>query len=283
MSDTPFDPKSVAIRPAATVLLVRDDDVDRRLEVFMLQRTRNTAFAGGMFVFPGGRVDDIDDTQEYEELCDGMTDAQASGILGLHRGGLAFWIAAIRECFEEAGVLLARRRDSNEVIRFDDPVVALRFGEARHAIHSGDLSLAEFCRREDLVLITDAIHYFAHWVTPLGEVRRFDTRFFLARAPQAQEPLHDNKETVDSVWINPNRAIDLYNERKFKMIFPTIKNLELVGASNSADGAVEAARIVGRPPRIWPRVKIDDGGKVIEVRMPNDPGFHDLPTDEPND
>ena len=283
MSDASFDPKSVAIRPAATVLLVRDDDVDRRLEVFMLQRTRNTAFAGGMFVFPGGRVDDIDDTHEYEELCDGMTDAQASGILGLHRGGLAFWIAAIRECFEEAGVLLARRRDSNEVVRFDDPVIALRFGEARHAIHSGELSLAEFCRREDLLLTTDAIHYFAHWVTPLGEVRRFDTRFFLARAPQAQEPLHDNKETVDSVWINPNRAIELYNERKFKMIFPTIKNLELVGASDSADGAVEAARIVGRPPRIWPRVKVDEDGKVLEVRMPDDPGFHDLPTDEPND
>jgi 8-oxo-dGTP pyrophosphatase MutT (NUDIX family) len=281
MSGVDFDPAAVPIRPAATVLLVRDDDVDRRLEVFMLQRNRNTAFAGGMFVFPGGRVDDLDDIEDYEELCDGLTDAEASAILGINRGGLAFWVAAIRECFEEAGVLLARPRGSTEALRFDDPVVALRYTKARHQIHEGELSLAEFCRREDLLLITDAIHYFAHWVTPYGEVRRFDTRFFLARAPQAQEPLHDNHETVDSIWVNPGDALERYSQRKFKMIFPTIKNLELIASGDSADDAIKIARRSGRPPRIWPRVLTDENGKVTVIKMPGEPGFEDLPTDEP--
>ena len=281
MTHPDFDPASVPIKPAATVLLVRDDDVDRRLEVFMVQRTRNTAFAGGMFVFPGGRVDDLDDAADYEDLCDGLTDVEASEILGIERGGLAFWVAAIRECFEEAGVLLARRRDSNDVLRFDDPVDHLRFAEARRAIHAGELSLADFCTKEDLLLTTDAIHYFAHWVTPFGEVRRLDTRFFLARAPQAQEPLHDNHEIVDSVWINPAEAVARFHQRKFKMIFPTVKNLEIVAESDSADDAIESARRKGRPPRIWPRVRTDENHKVIDIKMPGDPGYEEMPTDEP--
>ena len=106
------DVEAVPLRPAATVMLIRDHPLDG-LEVFLLQRTLKAAFASGMYVFPGGRVDDVDDEHVLEGLCDGRTDEEASALLGLERGGLAYWVAAIRDSFEEAGVLLARRSSEN--------------------------------------------------------------------------------------------------------------------------------------------------------------------------
>ena len=104
---TDFDPLSVPVRPAATVMLVRDHST-HGLEVFMLQRTLQAVFAKGMYVFPGGRVDAVDNGHDLESVCDGLSDVEASALLGMPTGGLGFWVAAIRECFEEAGVLLAR-------------------------------------------------------------------------------------------------------------------------------------------------------------------------------
>ena len=101
---------SIPVHPAATVVLVRDA-VPAGVEVFMLRRTASAVFAAGMYVFPGGRVDDADGSATIEPCCTGLDDAGASARLGLERGGLAYWVAAVRECFEEAGVLLARRRD----------------------------------------------------------------------------------------------------------------------------------------------------------------------------
>jgi 8-oxo-dGTP pyrophosphatase MutT (NUDIX family) len=111
-------------------MLVRDGDDGA--EVFMLRRTLDAAFAGGMYVFPGGRVDDADHAEDLEPICDGLDDERASAVLGLRHGGLAYWVAAVRECFEEAGVLLARPVDRREPVRFDEPAVAERFEAARH-------------------------------------------------------------------------------------------------------------------------------------------------------
>jgi 8-oxo-dGTP pyrophosphatase MutT (NUDIX family) len=113
-SNEEFDPTTVPVKPAATVLLVRDADAGG-VEVFMLRRTFNAAFASGMFVFPGGKVDDVDGVDEIAELCDGLTDSHASALLGIASGGLAYWVACIRECFEEAGVLLARHESTGEL------------------------------------------------------------------------------------------------------------------------------------------------------------------------
>ena len=197
----------VPVKPAATVMLVRDDDATHDIEVFMLRRTLNAVFAGGMYVFPGGKVDDVDGGDHIEHLCDGLTDAEASRLLQLPSGGLSYWVAAIRECFEEAGVLLARHAATGEPIRFDEPAVAERFEAYRHRVHDGTLGLHELCDLESLRLATDAIRYVSHWITPKGEVRRFDTRFFLARAPQAQDPLHDDGETIESLWVSPTEAL----------------------------------------------------------------------------
>jgi 8-oxo-dGTP pyrophosphatase MutT (NUDIX family) len=261
----------VPVRPAATVMLVRDGDAGP--EVFMLRRTLDASFAGGMYVFPGGRVDDADHAEELEAICDGLDDAAASAMLGVERGGLAFWVAAVRECFEEAGVLLARPVDDREAVRFDDGEVASRFEAARHDVHAGTLSLTELCEAERLVLTAGAIQYVSHWITPVGESRRFDTRFFVARAPQAQEPLHDEGETIESLWVRPADALARFRAGDLAMIPPTIKNLEFLLPHATADATLEAAGRLARPRPILPKLRVDDDGRVTGIVLPDDPDY----------
>ena len=267
-----FDPTTVPVKPAATVLLVRDADAGG-VEVFMLRRTFNAAFASGMFVFPGGKVDDVDGVDEIAELCDGLTDAHASSLLGIAQGGLAYWVACIRECFEEAGVLLARHESSGDVVRFDDEATAKRFEAERENIHDGSVALLDLCKREGLRLTTDDIHYVSHWITPMGEKRRFDTRFFIARAPQAQEPLHDDGETIESFWISPQEAIERAHEKDLMLMPPTKANIEFLLPFKTADEVLAAAAKVGTPQTILPKLKIDSDGRVLGIAMPGDPDY----------
>lgn len=266
--------EAVPLRPASTVMLVRDAPSD--IEVFMLQRTTNAVFASGMYVFPGGRVDDVDGSAELDELCDGMSDAEASDLLRVPRGGLSYWVAAIRECFEEAGVLLARDTRGDYVSLSDEDSQS-RFNELRHQVHEGGVSLAEVCRREGLRLAVDSIRYVSHWITPVGEKRRFDTRFFVAVAPPSQDPLHDDKETIASLWVTPSDALARAKRGELAMIPPTIRNLEFLVPHNTADEALAAAMKVGIPPAIIPRLRVNDEGKVTAVVMPDEPGYDELP------
>ncbi|MFZ9730122.1 MAG: NUDIX hydrolase [Ilumatobacteraceae bacterium] len=273
-SQEPVDPNSVPLRPASTVMLVRDAPHD--IEVFMLQRTTSAVFASGMYVFPGGRVDDVDSASELDELCDGMTDAQASELLRVPTGGLAFWVAAIRECFEEAGVLLARDA-SGQYVSLTDPASQSRFSELRHEVHEGTLSLAELCRREHLRLAVESIRYVSHWITPVGEKRRFDTRFFVAVAPSSQEPLHDDKETIASLWISPTDALSRAKRGDLAMIPPTIANLEFLAPHRSSATAVDAARRIGVPTPILPKLRFDADGRVTGIVFPDDPQYEKMP------
>jgi 8-oxo-dGTP pyrophosphatase MutT (NUDIX family) len=258
----------VPAHPAATVVIVRDADGDGGVEVFVLRRTASAAFGAGMYVFPGGRVDDVDGAATLEPYCDGLDDATASAALGIDHGGLAYWVAAVRECFEEAGLLLARRRDGTPLDVSD---------EERKAVHAGELSMEELCRRHDLVLDLSAIRYVAHWVTPVGESpRRFDTRFFLAAAPDGQEGIHDDAELVDSRWVRPSGAIAQAEAGELLMMPPTIANLRFVAQCASADEALEAADAVGAPPRIQPRLRRDGAGKVVGVSLPGDSDYETL-------
>ena len=273
-ADAPFDPAAVLIRAAATVMLVRDHPING-LEVFMLQRTLAAVFAKGMYVFPGGRVDANDNEEQLEAICDGLDDEEASALLGIPNGGLSYWVAAIRECFEEAGVLLARPTSSNELIRFDtDTALQNRFNAARHEIHDGKMSLVELCSTENLRLVTDNIHYVSHWITPLGEPRRFDTRFFIARAPEAQEPLHDDNETIASLWVSPIEALDRHARGDLAMIPPTTSNLQFLAPHGTTTDALNAAKKIGTPTAILPKLKTDADGKVIGIAMPGDADYN---------
>ena len=261
-----------ALRPAATVMLIRDTETGA-FEVFMLQRTLNAAFAGGMYVFPGGRVDELDGIEELEQLCDGLDDKHASGLLQIPSGGLAYWVAAIRECFEEAGVLLARNSQTKQLVAFDEPAIIQRFDEARLKIHDSSLSVIDLCLSENLSLVTESIHYVSHWITPVGEARRFDTRFFVARAPESQEPLHDSQETIASLWVQPQDALDKLARGELAMFPPTSENLKFLANFKTTAEVLAAAKKVSNPVAILPRLRTNSDGKVIGVLMPNDPDY----------
>jgi 8-oxo-dGTP pyrophosphatase MutT (NUDIX family) len=248
-------------------MLVRDAQPSG-VEVFVLRRTASAAFAAGMYVFPGGRVDDVDHAAELEPYCEGLDDARASTRLGIDHGGLAYWVAAVRECFEEAGVLLARRRDGSPLAVAD---------EDRRAVHRGELSMEELCRRDGLVLDVAAIRYVAHWVTPVGESpRRFDTRFFLAAAPPDQEGIHDDAELVHSMWVRPTDAVAQAGAGELVMMPPTIANLRFVADCADAAAALGKADAMGTPPRIQPKpLPTPDGPR--RVSLPGDLDDDDLP------
>ena len=271
------------IHPAATVMLVRDvvgspdgsapgipSGVPSGIEVFMLRRTANAVFGAGMYVFPGGRVDEIDGAAGAEEYVRGLDDEEASNQLGVPSGGLAYWIAAVRESFEEAGVLLGERTDGGPVEV--DP------GE-RHLVHDGELSIVDLCRRRDLVIDLSLLHYVDHWVTPLGEPRRFDTRFFLAEVPPHQVLVHDDRETVDSLWVRPADAVTMFAERELQMMPPTIANLRRLAEHTSVADALDAAALIVDPPRIEPRLRLDANGKTIGLAMPWDADYAALDPD----
>lgn len=259
-------------RDAATVMLVRDEVGGGGLEVFMMRRNLNSDFVGGAYVFPGGAVDDHDRHANLEPICIGRTDAQASELLGIDSGGLAFWVAAIRETFEEAGVLLAYDADGR-VVDWTDPVVEARFAEHRRAVDSGERRLVEVCAEEGLHLAVDAMHYFSHWITPEGPPRRYDTRFFVARAPEGHTYLHDDGETIASCWMHPQDALDQHARGDFEMIFPTIRNLEAIARFDAADDLLAAAQKIESVPTILPRVVNDGNG--MRILLPGDPGYDD--------
>jgi 8-oxo-dGTP pyrophosphatase MutT (NUDIX family) len=214
--------KGVSPLPAATVTLVRD--APRGLEVLMLQRSPDLAFMPGAHVFPGGALDAADDSPALHALCVGLDDAAASRVLGLERGGLSYWIAAIREAFEEAGILLAY--DASGRIISVNEADAERYRPQRRALDEGHAAFVDFVLGEKLRPAVDRLRYFGHWITPVGAPRRYDTRFFLAVAPEGQEVRHDNREAIAHAWVRPREALELCVREVMNLRLPTIKTLE---------------------------------------------------------
>ncbi|HSC93872.1 MAG TPA: hypothetical protein VLC73_02785 [Burkholderiales bacterium] len=214
--------KGVTPLPAATVTLVRD--APRGPEVLMLQRSPDLAFMPGAHVFPGGALDAADDSPALHALCVGLDDAAASRVLGLEGGGLSYWIAAIREAFEEAGILLAY--DASGRIVSVNEADAERYRPQRRALDEGHAAFVDFVLGEKLRLAVDRLRYFGHWITPVGAPRRYDTRFFLAVAPEGQEVRHDNREAIAHVWVRPREALELCAREVMNLRLPTIKTLE---------------------------------------------------------
>ncbi|NIP13962.1 MAG: NUDIX hydrolase [Pseudomonadales bacterium] len=227
------------IRPAATVILVRD--ASEGFEILMLKRTSGAAFAGGMFVFPGGRVDGDDHLHRYDEHRVGPSDEQDAQRQALGAEWRGYWIAGIRESFEEAGLLLAYT-PAGELLAYDDDDVEARFQSYRGPLHAGEVSLETICRQEGLRLAVDRIHFHSRFVTPLGRPRRFDTRFFIAEAPPGQTGRHDDKETVDSIWISPREALARHAADEFGLMGVTKLQLEgLAGYGSKAEVLAAAA------------------------------------------
>jgi 8-oxo-dGTP pyrophosphatase MutT (NUDIX family) len=258
-------------------MLVRDaadaPSEEERLEVLMVRRNLRSDFVGGAYVFPGGSVDLADAGAEAEAACSGRSDADASALLGIDTGGLAYWVAVLRETFEEAGLLLAERPGGPALLA-GDPAEEARFVAERAAVNAGTRRFLDLCRDEGLRLMVGDVHYFAHWITPQGAPRRFDTRFFVAAAPPGQRAAHDAGETIAETWVSPRRALAAHRAGDFEMIFPTIRNLQAISRFTSAGALLAAAAEASDAvPTIEPRVVADGNG--VRIVLPGDDGYDD--------
>ena len=224
-------------RPAATITIVRD--IDAGFEVLMMQRNLSSGFMAGAYVFPGGAIDPEDSDPRLYARCVGVNDTEASSRLGVERDGLAYWVGAIRETFEEAGLLLCYDA-SGEFIQLGQPAIESRFVAHREALNAGRMSFLEFCEREGLRLAAERLTYFSHWITPVGAPRRYDTRFFACIAPADQHPLHDAKELVDTVWVSPHHALERDRAGTLSLRTPTIATLKELGACADCSSLMRA-------------------------------------------
>lgn len=218
--------------PSATILLLRATQSDSGspdqtdIEVFMVVRHHQIDFASGALVFPGGKTD----PQDFDDA-----------LLPFLRGNAqdpamrAVQVSAIREAFEECGILLAYGEDG-EIISAER-LASLQY--AREPLNSGELPLLTFLSDENLVLACDSLTHFAHWVTPEMMAKRFDTHFYLAVAPKDHLAIHDGYESVDSVWISPAQALQEAAEAKRTVIFPTLRNIEKLANFDSVEEAVD--------------------------------------------
>lgn len=262
---TDYNPDEVEIRPAATVMLV-DDRPD--LQVFMMERNANTVFAGGMWVFPGGSVDHTDDADIFQDISIHRSDADASRLMGISHGGLAYYVAAIREAFEEAGILLALDRDSHQPLDLSGPEVASRFAVHRDDINDNNRQFIEIARQENLILDAGQMHYVARWITPPGPPRRFDARVFLARMPMGQTPVHDNHELVHSEWLSPKEILRKIDAGEMVLMSPTLRMIKNLSLFDSADQAIDAAA-ANLPDE---RARVDKNRMVV---LPGEPGYEE--------
>ena len=253
-------------RPAATVMVVRSDSGS--LEVLMLRRNLASAFVSGAHVFPGGAVDDGDGAPGMLACCSGRSDDDANRILSLDSGGLRYWVTALRECFEEAGVLVANGPEGLP-LSFEDPDVAHRFVEHRRDLNTGRRSFLEICRDESLSLPADALHYVGHWITPEGRPRRYDTRFFVALAPRGQTAVHDEVETIEHMWVTPAEAVAQYERRDIELLLPTVSNLRLLARYGSTAELLEAVTRVGAVPTMRPVAPRDERSRPRAVISPD--------------
>lgn len=226
-------------------MLVRDRP---DLHVFMLRRNPMSVFAGGASVFPGGALDPLDADPVLHRRVDDLDDPRASRLLTMEAGGLAYWLAAIREAFEESALLLARPRAGGRSLA--GTAVAGRLDEHRRAVNGGERSFADVLEAEDLLVSAGGLHPVSYLVTPEGAPRRYATWFFVAAAPDGQEGSHDDAEAVDSEWVRPADALARHERGDIDLIAPTICMLRLLSAFGAAEevlGAVAAAVAGGEP------------------------------------
>jgi 8-oxo-dGTP pyrophosphatase MutT (NUDIX family) len=263
----PVKPSPVVPVPAATLVLLRER-AGSGVETLLLQRHAKSKFAAGDYVFPGGKLHADDNPDDAEGWCVGLDGARAAQVLGLNgaaRTALGYWIGAIRETFEEVGVLLATGSDGAPAA-----VDHQRFADYRRACQLDNRAFWSMVKTEGFRLTTDRLVYFAHWTTPDDLPLRFDTRFFAAPMPHGQEPSGDGREVVELRWLAPQAALDAQARGALSLRFPTIKNLGLFAGAASVSEAL--ARLAGRTVRqVQPRVVVDNGTRRVEI--PPDAGY----------
>lgn len=248
---------SAALQDASTLVLLRDGADG--LEVLMVERGRHTRFSAGAWVFPGGKVDPAD--LALADHCSGLDLARCDQRFG-ETGAGRYYVAALRELFEEVGIWL-----------FDAQRPA-DWPSLRAALHQQQQPLREVLGARSLD--TRPLYYYRFWTTPPGMPRRYRTRFFLARAPQGQEPMPDGREIVAARFVTPAQMLEEYRQGQIQLIFPTVKELEILSGYADVAAATAALRGADDIPETRSRHRIENG-RLVEVLLPGEPGYDDLP------
>jgi 8-oxo-dGTP pyrophosphatase MutT (NUDIX family) len=261
------------VRIAATLIVLRDGPAG--MEVLMLRRAEKEADQNsGASVFPGGTVDAND--RRLHALCRGVDDATASLRLAVPANGLDYYVAAVRECFEEAGLLFAADAQGRLVALDDmppDQVTALRL-----AVEGGPEALLRLCDSRGWRFAADRLAYFSHWLTPPGMPRRFDTRFFVALAPPAQSARPDGRETVEHLWLRPAEALD--PARGLRLMNVQRRILEQLAVFGSAAACIDHALGLPEVPLVMPRLADGPGGR--RPVNPGEPAYDELSRIDPD-
>jgi 8-oxo-dGTP pyrophosphatase MutT (NUDIX family) len=231
--------------PAATLIIARPGA--RVPEILLLKRSAAARFMPNAYVFPGGAVDEADASEEIYRLCTGVTDVAASEGLNLPRDGLRFLVAAVREAFEECGLLYAYDC-SGRIVSFEQVDVAL-LDRQRTQLQQGGAGLARLCTAHAWRLAVDQLVYFAHWITPVNLPRRFDTRFFIARSPEHQVASLVSAEMSDICWIGAREALAQHAEGQLQLMHATRTLLGEIAPFDAIDTLLDYA---GRPRKILP-------------------------------
>ncbi len=257
-------------KDASTIVLIRDAQRSG-LKVLMLERNTKSGYVPGAHLFPGGEVDEVDKSSDYIDICTGIKGGTTNRNTDPYEDDLPWRVAAIRECFEEVGMLLTdpEPNDINQFVQY------------RAIVTEHPDNLITMCREENIKLATDRLHYFSHWITPHGAPRRYDTRFFLAVAPGNQLPIEDKIEIVKTIWITPEEALRAHEEGSFGMLLPTVKVLETIGEFKDAKSLIDWADDLEAIPSIQPRVRMYNG--EMQVLIPGDEGYDDTSEYPPED
>jgi len=228
---------------AATIILCRPS-MSNGFEVFLIRRPEGMAFLGGMHCFPGGTVTKDDYSATMLERCHGLTRGQARKIIGAHfspQEALGFWVGGIRELFEETGILFAVEKTGGRMILNAER--SSRLIDQRSALLAESLSFQALLANEKLYCDLGSLAYVSQWQTPSHVPMRFNTRFFLAMLPADQSPLSTSPEVAESLWLSPDRALQLFTENKLPMIFPTFAALRTLADFDSLERVINEFQI----------------------------------------
>ncbi len=267
ISEAPATPND-----AATVIITRDSNKGQ-YQVYMMRRHKKQAFMGGAFVFPGGRLDRADCDPDLAAFVRGPSASEAKQLLQAAEipedKALGLYFAAIRETFEEAGILLAYT-PSGQTIDFHDGETASRFATYRLKLHSREISLKEMAEKENILYALDLLTPYSHWITPEVEAKRFSARFFLARFPKRQLPFHDTMEMTESLWLSPGDALERHRAEKLLLMPPTLKTVVDLNEFASTDdlfSATATRHITPMLPQLF-------GDSVsMGIKLPHDPEY----------
>ena len=251
-------------------MIVRDSDIG--VQVFMMKRSLRSSF-GGIWVFPGGILEDQDQDIAKKNYCNGIDEKKAKAILNYDQESLTYWIASLRETFEETGALIANRDNNSFFTPTEDEAINLE--RLRSDLNNGKISFISILKQLKLKIALERLIYISHWITPDVETKRYTTRFFLTSLNEEVTMTHDDLEGSDSKWIGINEVLEEHKAGRISLIMPTIKNLESISSYKNTQEMISAKNAIKAKdiPAIEPKFFKENG--QWKGLLPGEYGYED--------